>query len=123
MTITSILYYNSFSIIIIRHEYTYLVAATVVLMLFPNIDEPSFLCNQAESLHQPPLSPHYSYIDLFTMAESMHFFGHCSTYHKDRGVYTVKFMHEIYLCEFCESSAGHINLYCMNFHRAMRCNT
>ena len=68
MTITSLLYYNSFSIIIIRHEYTYLVAATVVLMLFPNIDEPSFLCDQAESLRQPPLSPHYSYIDLFTMA-------------------------------------------------------
>ena len=88
MTITSILYYyNSFSIIIIRHEYTYLVAATVVLMLFPNIDEPSFLCDQAESLRQPPLSPHYSYIDLFAMAGSMHFFGHCSTYHKDRSIY------------------------------------
>ena len=108
-----------------RHEYTYLVVATVVLMLFPNIDEPSFLCDQAENLRQPPLPPppHYSYIDLFTMAGSMHFFGHCSTYHKDRGVYTVKFMHEIYLCEFCESSAGHINLYCMNFYRDMRYNT
>ena len=38
------------------------------------------------------------------------------------------FMREIYLCKLCESSAGHINLYCINFllhhvtmHRALEC--
>ena len=28
-------------------------------------------------------------------------------------------MCEIYLCEFCESCSGHINLYCINFCHAI----
>ena len=33
--------------------------------------------------------------------------------------YSDKFLHEIYLCELCELSTGRINLYRINFYRAI----